>query len=237
VTRLASRFRSWGDSAFTKAMDENLRVIESALASVAPVERLLDLGCDDGARTLGFVRAAQAGTVTGVDVVPERVDEARSRGIEGVVADLGERLPFDDGRFDAVVSNQVIEHVVDTDLFVAEARRVLRPGGLLVTSTENLASWHNVLALTLGWQPFTLTNVTSTRAGLGNPLAVHRSAAPGEPALQHRRAFSYRGLLELTEAHGLAGVRVLGAGYFPLPAVVARWEPRHAVFLTAIGRA
>jgi SAM-dependent methyltransferase len=233
----SSLFRSWADSAFTAAMEANVRVIQAALASAPPGGRLLDLGCDDGARTLIFARASRAAAVSGVDVVQERVEEARSRGVDAVVSDIGERLPYDDATFDAVVSNQVIEHVVDTDHFVAESRRVLKPNGILVTSTENLASWHNILALALGWQPFSLTNVTATRAGLGNPLAVHRDAPPGEPSWQHRRVFSYRGLRELIEAHGFTDVAVRGAGYFPLPAALARWEPRHAAFLTAIGRA
>lgn len=84
-------------------------------------------------------------------------------------ADLDAPLPFEDGAFDLVVSNQVLEHLVDTDLFVSEIRRLLRPGGVAVVSTENLASWHNVAALVLGWQPFSLGNVTARRPGLGNP--------------------------------------------------------------------
>jgi SAM-dependent methyltransferase len=218
-------------------MDANLRVIEDALAVVPAGGRLLDLGCDDGSRTVAFARAARAEAASGVEVVPERAEEARSRGIDARVCDLDERLPFEDGTFDAVVSNQVIEHVVDTDHFVAESRRVLKPGGLLVASTENLASWHNVAALALGWQPFSLTNVTRTRAGLGNPLAIHRPERPGRRSWQHLRVFSYRGLRELVEAHGFRDVSVRGAGYFPFPASVGRLEPRHAAFVTVTGRA
>jgi SAM-dependent methyltransferase len=103
-------------------------------------------------------------------------------------ADLNDGLPFDDERFDVVVSNQVLEHLADTDAFVSEVARVLRPGGVAAVSTENLASWHNIAALLLGWQPFSLSNVTSARAGLGNPLALHRGEASGEAAWQHSRA-------------------------------------------------
>ncbi len=46
-------------------------------------------------------------------------------------------LPFADGSFDCVVSFQVIEHIERDALFVAEARRVLRPGGMLILSTPN----------------------------------------------------------------------------------------------------
>ncbi len=149
-------------------------------------------------------------------------------------ADLNEALPFDDERFDVVVSNQVLEHLGDTDAFVSEVSRLLEPTGLAVVSTENLASWHNIAALLLGWQPFSLSNVTSARAGLGNPLAVHRGEHQGATSWQHSRVFSYRGLRELFESHALAVRGVLGAGYFPLPATVGRLEPRHAAFLTIV---
>jgi 2-polyprenyl-3-methyl-5-hydroxy-6-metoxy-1,4-benzoquinol methylase len=136
-----------------------------------------------------------------------------------------------------VISNQVIEHLADTDIFVAEIARVLRPGGYTVISTENLASWHNVAALVLGWQPFSLTNVSAKRMGLGNPLALHRGEA-WEYAVswQHRRVFAYRGLAELLEAHGLEVESVRGAGYYPLPGRVAEWDVRHAAFLALRAR-
>ena len=46
-------------------------------------------------------------------------------------------LPFRDGAYDEVVSLQTVEHVWDQRRFVAECRRVLRPGGRLVLSTPN----------------------------------------------------------------------------------------------------
>lgn len=230
---------TWGTRQFALAMEANLENIEASLAAVDAGGTLLDLGCDDGERTIRFASAARSSTTSGAEVVDARAELARLRGIDARVCDLGERLPFDDRSFDAVVSNQVIEHVADTDRFVAEARRVLRPGGLAVVSTENLASWHNVAALMLGWQPFSLTNVSDTGGGLGNPLALHRSEAPGGAARswQHQRVFAAHGLRELFEGHGFQNVRVVGAGYFPLPAAVGRRDPRHAAFITVTARA
>lgn len=128
----------------------------------------------------------------------------------------------------------MIEHLVATDVFVSEIRRLLRAGGVAVVSTENLASWHNVAALVLGWQPFSLGNVTARRPGLGNPLAIHRDEESGHESWQYVRVFSYRGLKELFEAHGLAVRAMHGAGYYPLPARLARVDPRHAAFLTLV---
>jgi SAM-dependent methyltransferase len=224
--------------AFSNAMDANLANIV-ALLEHAPSHALLDLGCDDGARTLELARAVATRDLHGVEVVEERAALARERGIKVSSVDLNKPLPYAAESFDVVVSNQVIEHLADTDTFVADTARVLRPGGYTIVSTENLASWHNIAALVVGWQPFSLTNVTSTRMGLGNPLAVHRhSDWRGEwrETWQHRRVFAYRGLTELLEAHGLEVEQVLGAGYYPLPRRLARLDPRHAAFLAVKAR-
>ena len=49
--------------------------------------------------------------------------------------------PFEDARFAAVFAGEIIEHLVDTRRFLDELHRVLRPGGLLVVATPNLASF------------------------------------------------------------------------------------------------
>lgn len=241
ISDLAGRYRRAGADAFERAIEQNDCNIEAALRRGAPHRALLDLGCDDGRRTMRYAAAAGATDVHGVETVAERAAIAAERGVVVVGADLGEPLPFEDARFDAVVSNQVIEHLYDTDIFVSEALRVLRPGGRVAVSTENLASWHNVGALVMGWQPFSLTNVSCT-GSIGNPLGLHAggdlaSEAPaGEESWQHRRVFAARGLVELLRAHGFDEVELLGAGYYPLPRRVAMLNPAHAAFITATGR-
>jgi SAM-dependent methyltransferase len=222
--------------AFQHAMAANIDNIKTALAA-APGARLLDVGCDDGENTLEFARAANASDVHGFEAVEERAGLARERGVQTAVGDLTSGLPYDDASFDVVVSNQVIEHLHDTDAFVRECGRVVRPGGIVVTSTENLGSWHNVFAVAMGWQPFSLTNVSGTTGGLGNPLALFRGHSHTQPSTwQHVRVFAYLGLRELFSEHGLPVEKILGAGYFPLPASVGRRDPRHAVFITAVAR-
>jgi SAM-dependent methyltransferase len=220
---------------FERAAVMNIENITGALRAEAPVRSLLDLGCDDGANTITFGRAAEARALVGVEVVSERAVLAAARGIDVRVASLNDVVPIDDASVDAVVSNQVIEHLADTDTFVSEIHRVLRPGGVAVVSTENLASWHNVGALLFGWQPFSLTNVSSQSGGLGNPLAIHRGESYAK-AWEHLRVFAYQGLRELFVLHGFGVEAVLGAGYYPLPSSVGRRLPRHAAFLTVVAR-
>ena len=105
------------------------------LARLLPGERVLDLGSGSGMDV--FAAAAQvgpAGSVTGVDITPEQLAKAeRLRRDEHVSFHRAriEELPFEDGSFDAVISNGVINLSADKRRVFAEAARVLRPGGRL----------------------------------------------------------------------------------------------------------
>jgi demethylmenaquinone methyltransferase/2-methoxy-6-polyprenyl-1,4-benzoquinol methylase len=93
-----------------------------------PIERLLDVGGGSG-------RAAAALTgpdITVVDASVEMLSRARRlRGLAGLAADAG-RLPFRDASVDAVTIVDAFHHLPDQDAALAEAARVLAPGGALV---------------------------------------------------------------------------------------------------------
>jgi SAM-dependent methyltransferase len=230
------RLSRWADGLYRSAAAENVRAIESLLEAANDPVALIDLGCDDGSLTVQWASRVGADDVHGVEIVEERAQIAEERGVSVTRADLSSPLPLAGESFDVVCSNQVIEHLRDTDLFVAEIRRILRPGGYAVVSTENLASWHNIASLVLGWQPFSLTNVSHSSGGIGNPLALHRGQAFEWKSWEHVRVLAYRGLSDLFTAHGFRVDASEGAGYFPLPARVGRWEPRHAAFITVRAR-
>jgi hypothetical protein len=84
----------------------------------------------------------------------------------------------------------------------------------------------------MGWQIFSLTNVSGLARGIGNPLALHRGSPEELPSWRHKTIFNYRGLLEIMEIHGLTVTDVRGAGYHPLPAQVGRFDARHSHFIT-----
>ena len=72
------------------------------------------------------------------DLVGTNIEFSGSVTRDGVVFRYGDitAMDFPDARFDAVTCMSVIEHGVDVDAFLAEAARVLRPGGVLVVSTD-----------------------------------------------------------------------------------------------------
>jgi ubiquinone/menaquinone biosynthesis C-methylase UbiE len=98
-------------------------------------ERLLDVGCGAGA-VLGVIAAGRPGVrLAGIDVAAEQIAFARRHlaGLGRGDVDLRQgdaaRLPWDEGAFDHVFMMWFLEHVLDSTPFLAEARRVLRPGG------------------------------------------------------------------------------------------------------------
>ena len=136
---------------------------------------LLDLGCDDGVWTRKLADAVAADEMHGVEIVEEAATKAAANGVKVKQLDLSKPMTeLPSNSFDLIHANQVIEHVPSVDLFVSEVYRLLKPGGWAVVSTENGSSWHNVFAATMGWQIFSLTNVSSLKAGLGNPFAIQR---------------------------------------------------------------
>ncbi|MFM7404607.1 MAG: methyltransferase domain-containing protein, partial [Erythrobacter sp.] len=100
--------------------------------------RVLDLACGTGYGTA--ILGAAAAQVTGVDINPTAIREARkryaSKNVKFVIGDCYD-LPFEEGSFDIVVANEMIEHVEDHKGLLDEVRRVLSPNGVLLVSTPN----------------------------------------------------------------------------------------------------
>jgi SAM-dependent methyltransferase len=109
-----------------------------SLGRLAPGERVLDLGCGAGTDTLVAAQmVGPEGWVTGIDMTPEMLEKASRAADELGVSNTSfvegeaERLPFDDGSFDVVISNGVIDLIPDKDAVFSELYRVLAPGGRL----------------------------------------------------------------------------------------------------------
>ena len=103
------------------------------LDQLQATDRLLDLGCGPGSITIGL--AQYVASVTGVDSAPKAIElaeeaSADTTNVSWHTADVYD-LPFVDESFDVVYAHQLLQHVADPVAALGEARRVLRPGGLL----------------------------------------------------------------------------------------------------------
>jgi SAM-dependent methyltransferase len=228
--------RRWGEA----EASYHAKILDSLDPDPSAV--VLDVGCDDGAWTEEVRQrlGVPAHHVHGLELVDERAELARRRGFDVQTGDLEEAWPFPDESFDIVHANQVIEHVKRLDHFVTEVRRVLAPGGVALVCTENLASWHNVVALALGYQPFSLTNVSNVRP-IGNRFALHAGETPERESWQHVHVLTLAGLRDIFAAHGLTVTASWGTGYYPLPRPLAEplagLDPKHAHFIAVVASA
>lgn len=98
------------------------------LLAPKPGERILDLGCGDGALTAKLVQAGA--TVVGADSSAELVAAARALGLDARIAD-GQALSFA-AEFDAVFSNAALHWMRRPDAVIAGVGRALKPGGRFV---------------------------------------------------------------------------------------------------------
>jgi SAM-dependent methyltransferase len=108
------------------------------LGRLEPGATVLDLGCGAGTDLLIAAQmVGPEGRAIGIDMTPAMLARARESaaaiGLENVELHEGliETLPLADASVDAVISNGVIDLIVDKDAVFAEIDRVLRPGGRL----------------------------------------------------------------------------------------------------------
>ncbi|WP_372996200.1 malonyl-ACP O-methyltransferase BioC [Marinobacter sp.] len=125
----ASRLqRFMGNTMLQKLQSRGSRQVESSI---------LDLGCGTGWFTRKLADMGQMELLTGVDLSPGMLREARQNSPEAIrwlLADA-ERLPLPDESYDLIFSNLMIQWCDDPCAVLQECRRVLRPGGLLMVST------------------------------------------------------------------------------------------------------
>lgn len=161
-------------------------------------ERILDIGCGVGAyvRKLGEL----SDRVYGIDIDPARVRQGEGGGL---AAGASEQLPFATGAFDAVILNEVIEHVRDDAETLREACRVVRPGGHVVIFAPNRLFPFETHGVYLG-----------KRYVFGNiPLVNYLPDPLRKRLVPHARAYTRRGLHRLVD--GLPAAKVAESYVFP----------------------
>ena len=142
--------------------------------------RVLEIGCGTGNLTARVRRAAPSAQVTGIDPDPRALARARKKSPD-VTFERGyaQELPYPDAAFDRVLSSMMLHHldpqVLDTT--VAEAFRVLRPGGSLhiVDVEGGVAHGHHGLPELLRRTGFDCVTFPSRRLRLIGLVAFYRA--------------------------------------------------------------
>jgi SAM-dependent methyltransferase len=96
--------------------------------------RFLDFGCSNGHVVSGMLKLGWH--AIGIDMNPETLTIARRHGLQVVLGDV-EAQPFLEGAFDAINMGDILEHVISPAACLRAAKRLLRPGGVVVINTPN----------------------------------------------------------------------------------------------------
>jgi trans-aconitate methyltransferase len=137
-------------------------------------ERILDLGCGDGALTEQI--AAYGALVTACDASASMLASANERGLNTVAADM-RALPFQ-SEFDAVFSNAALHWVTDLDAVASGVHRALKPGGRFVAEMGGLG------------------NIAAIRTALQAVFAAYGIDAETQAASRYPSREEMRGILE-----------------------------------------
>lgn len=220
----------------------------------APLEDAcaLDVGCGLGLYVHQFRRFTHR--AFGVEVDLERAAAARQPSRwspggtppPGIVQAPGERLPFPDDTFDVVLLHEVIEHMDDDRAAIAEAVRVLRPGGRVIVFAPNRrypfethgfywrGQYHFGNIPGINYLPdslrqrlaphvraYTAADIRRLFAGLPVVLVVHTQIYPGYDKIAARRPALGRALRQATYLLENTPLRAFGLSHFVVAQKVA----------------
>ena len=121
--------------------------------------KLLDIGCKDGS----FANYIPKLDYYGIDVDEKSLKEAREVGLKVIKQDLDEGLPFPKNFFDYVIAGEIIEHLINPENLVKEAKRVLKDNGVFIGSTPNAFSWRRRLEVLFGFLRYEPTTTEHIR--------------------------------------------------------------------------
>lgn len=114
---------------------------------------ILDIGCFDGTFLSFFQKITNK--LYGIEASSYGIKKCLQKEllVKNFFFDGTKKFPFKKNFFNYIIAGEFIEHIFDTDIFLNEVYRLLKPKGFLILSTPNLASLGRRLSLLFGFNP------------------------------------------------------------------------------------
>jgi 2-polyprenyl-3-methyl-5-hydroxy-6-metoxy-1,4-benzoquinol methylase len=146
AAQLASAYEGKATSYFTNARADFVRLLPRD-----PTARVLEIGCGNGATGALAMARGRAGSYVGVELMESYAKQARTVLSDVLIGDV-ERMDFEwqPAEFDALVLSEVLEHLVEPSALLRRLSRFIRPGGMVLASSPNIAHWKVLRELAKG---------------------------------------------------------------------------------------
>ena len=191
---LAERYRE--QPFFREENQQRVRALLSSFAAETGGASLLDVGCGSG--FILDLAHDLFGRLEGIDITPEMLARVTPRPNVRVQLAPAEALPFADATFDVVTLYSVLHHLPDLAATFAEARRVLRPGGILYADespSQHFISAISTLVSHHGAAPW----VAAEASGFSNDASVFLERYGIDPEITRAAMIQNYGIGGLTE--------------------------------------
>ncbi len=213
---LADRYTEAETSEIRRLAKIRIKYLSSYLKRINP-KKILELGCGEGSLALEIKKLLGNVEIYGLDLSEAALRLAEDKGIITRKADLNEKIPFRNNEFDLVFSNQVIEHINNTDLFFQESLRVLKKGGYFIVITPNLSFWVNRITFPFGIYPV-FSEVSMVKKNIG--AGFLKKFMFDEETVGHIRVFNLAALIDMLKLYRFKIEKVIGIPFpFQMPKI------------------
>ncbi|MGE5266400.1 MAG: class I SAM-dependent methyltransferase [Deltaproteobacteria bacterium] len=146
AARLMSAYEGKATAYFTNARADFVRLLPRD-----PTARVLEIGCGNGATGALAMARGRAGRYVGVELIETQGRKARQVLSDVLIGDV-EHMDFDwqPAEFDALILSEVLEHLLEPGLLLRRLHRFVRPGGMVLASSPNIAHWRVLRELVKG---------------------------------------------------------------------------------------
>lgn len=149
VNNLASAYQDKGRGYFAGARDDMI-----AEMPVDPSAAILEIGCGSGETGALALQRGRAGRYVGIELMEEPAAVASERLSRVIVGDVEQMtLDFRPAEFDGLILSEVLEHLRDPEALLSRLHRFVRPDGIVLASSPNIAHWKVVRELVSGRFP------------------------------------------------------------------------------------
>lgn len=232
-------FGLWDAESYQQDRVIKLYKILSKILKIEKPLNVIDIACGNGGFINTLSQMYPLHKYYGSDIASNVIEQNKIEKpeINWYAEDCNVRMSYKDNFFDVVIAGEVLEHLYDTDYFIHELYRIIKPGGFLLLTTPNLASWLDRITLLLGLQPFS-TEVSNESRIYGRKFFYRLLNIKESQSAGHLRCFTRSALKDVFRAYSFEDIVLIPCHIhnFALNRFITRFIPPMSQTTILIGK-